>query len=298
MPDKRVISAHLSLLLCNLIWACDYPFYSLVLGHYVSPLAMASASLIVAALLSLVPLFWERSEPIARADIPKICVAALLMGVLRKLCMMYGMSLTSPIDGSIISTITPLLVLLMSVAVGIESLTTRKVVGVTLGMAGALAVIMSGSGIAHARSDIDGNLLILFSAVVSALYMVYFKRIVGRYRVTTLLRWIYCLSAAVMLPFGMHDLAETDLGAMNWHIVAALLFVLIVPTYLPNLLLNRALQYVAPTLTSIYAYLQPVVAIALSVAMGLDRLHADTLLFALVIFVGVAMVSSSYARRT
>lgn len=298
MPDKRVISAHLSLLLCNLIWACDYPFYSLVLGRYVSPLAMASASLIVAALLSLVPLFWERAEPIARGDIPKICVAALLMGVMRKLCMMYGMSLTSPIDGSIISTITPLLVLLMSVAVGVESLTSRKVVGVTLGMAGALAVIMSGSGITHARSDIDGNLLILFSAVVSALYMVYFKRIVGRYRVTTLLRWIYCLSAAVMLPFGMHDLAETDLGAMNWHIVAALLFVLIVPTYLPNLLLNRALQYVAPTLTSIYAYLQPVVAIALSVAMGLDRLHADTLLFALVIFVGVAMVSSSYARRT
>ena len=37
---------HLALLLCNVIWACDYPFYNIVLGHYVKPLAMVSASLV------------------------------------------------------------------------------------------------------------------------------------------------------------------------------------------------------------------------------------------------------------
>ncbi len=44
------IRPHLALLLCNTIWACDYPFYSLVPGKYVTPLAMATASLVAAAM--------------------------------------------------------------------------------------------------------------------------------------------------------------------------------------------------------------------------------------------------------
>lgn len=51
---------HLALLLCNIIWACDYPFYNIVLGHYVKPLAMVSASLVAAALLSWIPALWQR----------------------------------------------------------------------------------------------------------------------------------------------------------------------------------------------------------------------------------------------
>lgn len=77
----------------------------------------------------------------------------------------------------------------------------------------------------------------------------------------------------------------------------ASLFVLFVPTYLPNLLLNYSLRSVAPTASSIYAYIQPVVAVALSVAMRLDKLHPDTLLFAIVIFLGVALVLSSCSQN-
>ena len=118
MAPSKTLAAHLALLLCNIIWACDYPFYSLVLGKYVSPLAMVSASLLVAVLWSLVPLLWEKPEPIEHSDRLKILGAALLIGLARKLCMMYGLAETSPIDGSLISTTTPLMVLLLSVVVG------------------------------------------------------------------------------------------------------------------------------------------------------------------------------------
>ncbi len=296
MTTRKILSAHLALLFCNIVWACDYPFYNLVLGRYISPLAMVSASLVVAAIWSLTPLLWERPERVAPEDRLKILGAAMLIGVARKLCMMYGLSHTSPIDGSIISTTTPLLVLLLSVAVGIEKFTKMKVVGVLLGMSGAVAVVVSSGGEAHEHSSLLGNILIFTSAAVSAAYMVWFKRLVAKYRVTTLLRWIYCSSAIVMLPFGAHDIITTDISVMNRGAVLATLFVLIVPTYIPNLLLNYSLKFVAPTVSSIYAYLQPVVAIALAVAMGLDRLRLDTILFALVLFVGVGLVVGSYGK--
>ena len=290
MVTSKSSSAHIALLFCNIVWACDYPFYNLVLGRYISPLAMVSASLVIAALWSLVPLLWEKPERVAPTDRLKIFGAAMLIGVARKLCMMFGLAQTSPIDGSIISTSTPLIVLFLSVIVGIERVSKMKIVGLLMGMAGAIAIIVSSNIGSHTQSGVEGNLLILVSACVSAAYMVWFKKLVGKYRVTTLLRWIYCSSAIVMLPIGAHDIYTTDFASMSTPIILASLFVLIVPTYLPNLLLNYSLKFVSPTTTSIYSYIQPIVAIILAVAMGLDKPHLDTLFFAVVIFIGVGLV--------
>lgn len=289
-------NAYIALIFCNIVWACDYPFYNLVLGRYISPMATVTASLLIAALFSLIPMLWEPRERVAPSDRLKILGASLLMGVARKLCMMFGLSETSPIDGSIIGTVTPLLVLVLSVIVGVDRLSVMKVLGLMLGMAGTLAIILASGSDLHTHSSVWGNVLILVSSCVSAFYMVLCKRLVGKYRVTTVLRWIYCASAFVILPFGVDDMLTIDFSGMDTKILLASLFVLIVPTYLPNLLLNYSLRSVAPTASSIYAYIQPVVAVGLSVAMKLDKLHPDTLLFAIVIFIGVALVVGAYKK--
>lgn len=286
---------HIALLFCNIVWAMDYPFYNLVLPRYVRPMAMVAASLTVTALLSLVPLLWEKGERIARGDIRKLIGAALLIGVLRKSLIMFGLSMTSPIDGSIIDTIVPLVVLLLSVVLGMDRFTPLRVTGLVLGMAGAVAVVLVGAAPSHQHSHFWGNVLIVLSASATALYMVWFKRLVAKYSVTTILRWVYCIAAVVALPFGLNGIIHTDYSLIARHALFPTLFVLIVPTYVPNLLLNYALKTVPATVSSIYTYLQPVLAIAVSVAMGLDRLHADTLFFALVIFTGVGLVLRSYS---
>lgn len=298
-PAKRYLP-HVALIFCNIIWALDYPFYTFVLPHYVKPLAMVAASLTVTALFSLIPLFWEKTERVERADIRKLIGAALLIGVLRKGFIMFGLSKTSPIDGSIIDTIVPLLVLLLSVLLGIDRFTRLKVIGLALGMAGAVAVVVTGISPAHTHSHLWGNVLIVLSAFASSIYMVWFKRLVSKYRVTTMLRWIYCTAALLTLPIGLRDIIHTDYALIgsDARVLGAVLFVLIAPTYIPNLLLNYALKSVQPVVSSIYTYLQPILAITVSVLMGLDRLHVDTVCFAVVIFIGVGLVLRSYMSRT
>ncbi|MEG1673323.1 MAG: DMT family transporter [Alistipes sp.] len=290
---------HIALLLCNILWAMDYPFYNIVLPRYVQPMAMISASLVVTALFSLVPLLWQKAERVAYADMRKLIGAALLIGVLRKVFIMYGLSMTSPIDGSIIDTVVPLIVLLTSVAIGIDHFTRLKVVGLLLGMGGAVAVVFTGTSAVHGNSHLLGNVLILLCACTTSFYMVWFKQLIAKYRITTVLRWLYCSAAILALPFGLKEIIHTDFAAIisNERALFATLFVLTVPTYLPNLMLNYALKHVQPTVTSIYTYLQPLLAITLSVAMGLDRLHLDTICCAVVIFIGVACVLRSYARQ-
>ena len=285
---------HIALLICNIVWAMDYPFYNIVLPRYVHPMAMVSGSLIATALFSLVPLLWQKAEKVEKADVRKLIGAALLIGVLRKVFIMYGLSMTSPIDGSIIDTIVPLLVLLLSVLLGMDRFTKLKIAGLVLGMAGAVAVVLAGASSSHQHSHLWGNVMILLCACVTSLYMVWFKRLIAKYRITTVLRWLYCVAVAA-LPFGLKEIVHTDYTAIAKHALFPTLFVLTVPTYLPNLMLNYALKSVPATVSSIYTYLQPVLAIAISVGMGLDKLHADTVIFALVIFVGVGLVLRSYS---
>ena len=288
---------HLALLVCNILWAMDYPFYTIVLPRYVHPMAMVSASLIATALLSLVPLLWKKAERVERADMRKLIGAALLIGVLRKVFIMFGLSMTSPIDGSIIDTIVPLFVLLLSVLLGMDRFTKLKVSGLILGMAGAVAVVLAGGASVHSHSHLLGNVLIFLCACTTSIYMVWFKRLIAKYQITTVLRWVYCAAAVMALPFGFGPMIHTDFAAIAHHALLPTLFVLIMPTYIPNLMLNYALKSVQPTVSSIYTYLQPVLAIAISVGMGLDKLHFDTVIFALVIFAGVGLVLKSYTVK-
>ena len=288
------LKPHLALLVCNILWAMDYPFYNIVLPRYLHPMALVSASLVATALFSLVPLLWQKVEKVERADIRKLIGAALLIGVLRKVFIMFGLSMTSPIDGSIIDTIVPLLVLVLSVLLGMDRFTKLKITGLVLGMAGAVAVVLAGASSNHAHSHLWGNVLIFLCACATSVYMVWFKRLIAKYRITTVLRWVYCAAAIMALPFGIGPIIHTDFTAIARHALFPALFVLMVPTYVPNLMLNYALKTVQPTVSSIYTYLQPLLAIAISVAMGLDKLHMDTVIFALVIFVGVGLVLRSY----
>lgn len=297
MENKNVIRAHVALVGCNIVWACDYPFYNLLLGKYIEPLAMVTASLVVAAALSWLPLLWEKWEDIERKDWWLIIFAAVLMGVLRKMLMMFGLSRTSPIDGSIIATLVPIIVLIVSVIGRIDRFTTRKVIGLIIGLAGAAAVVITSHSPSHIHSELWGNVMMICSGVVTALYMVFFKRIVSKYRITTILRAIYTISALLLLPVGFDSVVEIDFKDMTPALWGAAAFVLIVPTYLPNLLLNYSLRYLAPTVSSTYTYIQPVLAVALSVIMGLDRLHGDTVLFAMLLFFGVWLVISSYKKK-
>lgn len=288
---------HILLLICNLIWAMDYPFYHILAPDYLHPMTLLTLSLLVTALLSLTPLIRQWAERVDPHDIPKLAAAALLIGVMRKGFLMFGLSRTSPVDGSIINTLGPLLILVLSVAIGIDRFTKLKVAGLALGLSGAIAVILWGGSASHEHSGLAGNLMILGGVAATAVYTVWFKKLLTKYRATTVLMWVYCIAAAVTLPFGIGPALHTDFSAWDTRAIVAFLFAMCFLTYLPNYLFNRALQGVKPAVTGIYNYLQPIAAIAVSVAMGLDRLHADTIFFALLTFTGIGLVIGSYTRE-
>ncbi len=249
--------------------------------------------LIVAALTSLLSLLFKRDSSaikIERRDIGVIALAALLIAIIRKGFLIFGLSYTSPIDGSIIFTISPVMVLIISVLMGLERFSIKKTLGVLLGLGGAIGVIVTSASKGGADSGVLGNILVFGCAFITAIYVVWFKKLLSKYDPVVILRMMFYIAAIVITPFGLHSVMEVDFAKFTPHAWLAVGYLCIMPTFLPNLLLTTALTKVAPSTASIYNYVQPTVAVLVSVAMGLDHLHPATILFAVVIFMGVGLV--------
>lgn len=294
---SNVVKAHLGLILSYVIWAVNYPLYKVIMPHYISSYAMTMLVVGVAALLAFGSMLFVPIEPVRRQDILKLVAAAALMGIAKKLFLMVGIQHTSPIDASIIATLGPILVLVISVMFLVDRFTPMKVLGMALGLAGALVVILSGNGMQAPSDKLGGDAVVLLAIVASSFSMVWLKELIMRYKPITLLRWIYPVAAVMMLPVGLGPLLRTDFSAMPAHVAWIVAYVAVVPTFGPNYLLIYSLHYVKPTISSVYFYLEPVIATAISVAMHMDTLSWDRALASLAVFAGVLLVVLSYKNR-
>ena len=288
---------YLALVGCNLLWAADYPLYHILLPTYLSPVVLLTAALLSTTLLAIIPAIRGGVGRVERKDIPTLIGAALLLGVIHKGSLMMGLSRTSPVDGSIINTIGPLVVLVLSVIIGQDRLSRTKIVGLLIGLSGAVALILMGSDTTKAISSIEGDLLVVTAVVATALYTVFLKRMLAKYNVATVLLWVYAISTLIVLPWGLREALHTNFGVWSHRAVISFVIIMCLLTYLPNFLYNYALRHIEPFRTSIFSYLQPVAAIALSVAMRLDTINLKTLLCALSVFAGIGIVLWSYRPK-
>lgn len=289
----NVTKSHIGLLTANLLWAFNYPLYHHILPQLATPLTLTTLAVLIAAVMAQLGDPFKYREKIERKDIWKFIIAGLLMSVVRKLFLMSGMALTNPVDGSIIITLGPVLVLVLSAVIGVEKLSRYKIIGVIWGLTGVIVLILSSSSHIGGSEKMLGNLLVFICAASTAAYLVLFKGLINKYHPRTLLRWLYGTAALIILPIGANDIIDTNFTHILMNAPFSLFYIVIIPAYIPNLLLLYSLKYVTPTISSIYNYIQPVVAAAIAILLGTDHLTPVTAISSIIIFIGVLFVAKS-----
>ena len=95
-----------------------------------------------AAILFWVISIFFPSEKIDRKDWLRI-IACAFFGMLLNMCMFFkGLSLSTPINSSVVITISPVLLLVLSAIFLKEKITLLKSIGIGLGLVGALLLIL------------------------------------------------------------------------------------------------------------------------------------------------------------
>jgi drug/metabolite transporter (DMT)-like permease len=243
--------------------------------------------------------FWIKEKIKEKKDYYLLAVSAFFGVATNMLCFFKGLSLTSPINASIIMTVNPVIVLLFSAILLKERVGWIKVLGIALGMTGAILQIIDPFGVSKEVESINwrGDLLILVNAASYAVYLVMVKPLMAKYHAFTVVKWTFTFGLLMVIPFGLGEFLATDWASVDATIFARLLFVVLGTTFLAYLLNAWALRYVNSSVVGVYIYLQPLIATVFAVAWAGYKFNWFMLVYASLIFAGVYLVSFKFKTK-
>jgi drug/metabolite transporter (DMT)-like permease len=287
----QTYKVHASLLLVGLIYGANYSIAKEVMPTYIQPFGFTLLRVGAATLLFWLYHFWKGPEKVdLKKNLPRLLLCAAMGVATNQLFFLKGLNLTSPINAALIMTITPVLVLIASALLLKEHITFKKSLGIGLGLTGAVLLVLQRNPNAE-DGGILGDILILLNAASYGVYLVVVKPLMRSYRAATIIKWIFLFGFFMVLPFGWPEFSQTNWSVIPWPIWLAILYVVVFTTFVAYLLNVWTLRYVNSSVVGIYIYLQPVFATLVAMLLGQDQPTADKLLYSLLIFSGVYLVS-------
>ncbi len=287
----------------NCMWGLMSPISKFImLGGIVSPLIVTDLRIAGAMVLFWIVSFFQKPEHVSSKDLMRLLGAALLGIVFNQGCFIFGVSLSSPGDASIITTSMPLWAMVLAAFILKEPITGKKVLGIAAGAAGALMLIMGSGSVAVSASKggnyaIWGDLLVLTAQFCYALYIVLYKNFVNKYSLVTIMKWMFTYSFICVLPFSARDLMSVQWSSLGGCEIAGLAFIVVGGTFLSYMLVVVGQKNLRPTVAGMYNYVQPIVACIVAVLWGMDSFNWVKACAVVLIFGGVYLVTASRSRK-
>jgi drug/metabolite transporter (DMT)-like permease len=296
VPDSRNMSnrklALLSAFIATIIYGATYTIAKDVMPVYVKPFGFIFLRVSGALILFWIASFFVKKEKIERKDFGYIFLAALFGASLNMLTFFKGLNLTTPISAAVIMVMVPIIVFALSILFLKERMVKHRVVGVIVGLLGAIVLITYGqSSASNAPNIFLGNLFVFMNATLYAFYLIIIKKLIGKYNPLTFVKWIYLFGLIIVIPFGFTEFLEIQWNSMPINILYKIVFVVVCTTFLTYLLNLLALTKLKPTTVSSFIYLQPVIATIFALLLKSDSLNTVKIIATVVIFIGVYLVS-------
>ena len=265
----------------------------------ISPLALFCLRSLGAGLLFWITSLTLPAEKILPADYMKIFAASFTGFFLTQITFLIGISDIPAMDFSIMTSLSPIYTMFIAAMVLKEPITIKKAGGVLLSFLGVLFLIFNSvsSGGGAAETKPIGVLFMFLNGFCFSVYLGVFKPLIMRYSVVTFMKWIFLFSSLLSLPFAGGELAQVNYSALSLKFVAEIFYAIVFATFISYFLIPIGQKQLRPTLVSMYSYMQPIVATAISIYIGMDTLGWKKVLAAATVFAGVVLVNYSRAAK-
>ncbi len=287
---------HIALFAANVIFGFNTPISRSLIPDVVDPLVLTYFRMGGAMVLFWCVSLFTKKEHVPAKDVLMLFFASVFALVLNQMPFISGLAMTSPIDASIVITLLPIVSMFLAALIIKEPITLKKVLGVIVGASGALLLILSHARGANGESNLWGNLIVFVGVVSYSLYLTLFKDLISRYTPVTLMKWMFLFASILCLPVCYSSIAATDFASLEFNAWLRIAYVVCMATFTTYLLIPIGQKVLRPTTISMYNYVQPVVAALVAVALGQDTFGWQNILSALLVFVGVYLVTISKSK--
>ena len=268
-------------------------------SRLISPIALFGLRSLGAGLLFWLISYFLPKEKVDKKDFGKIMMASLLGFFLTQVTFLMAIPDITPMDCSIVSSLSPIYTMFIAAYVLKEPITLRKAGGVAISFFGIIYLIMN--SVTGAGGTIEtswvGILLMIANSLSFSLYLGLFKPVITKYSVITFMKWIFLFATLFSFPWTISELRTFDYSLLTSTYLSELAFLIICSTFITYFLIPLGQKRIRPTLVSMYSYVQPIIAIVISIWVGMDTLSWQKLLAAAMVFGGVVLVNYSRSAK-
>lgn len=290
--DKRTLG-FLAALGAAIIYGLNHTIAKNVMPIYITPFGFILLRVLGAAILFWLVSFFIKPEKIQKKDWPRLIACSFLGMVINMLAFFKGLELSTPVNSSVIITISPIIVFIFSAILLKEKIQFLKTIGIISGFIGAIILVLytSKTGI-NAPNIPLGNVLFILNSFAYGLYLVLVKPLIEKYNIITLLKWLFLLAIFLNLPVTFNEFTSVKwAGLPIKDAVLPMLFVVVGTTFCTYLFNAYALRTLSPSTVSSFIYLQPIVGIVYAVSTKSDTLSLVSVTGMILIFIGIYLVT-------
>ena len=269
-------------------------------SRLISPIALFCLRSLGAGSLFWIISYFLPKEKVEKKDYVKIMMASLLGFFLTQMTFLIAIPDITPMDCSIVSSLSPIYTMFIAAFALKEPITFRKIGGVAISFIGIIYLILNtvtGQG-STVQTSWVGILLMIANSLCFSLYLGLFKPVITKYSVITFMKWIFLFASAFSLPLAAHELVTFDYNLLSGIYLSELAFLIICSTFITYFLIPLGQKRIRPTLVSMYSYVQPIIAIVISIWVGMDTLSWQKVVAAAMVFGGVVLVNYSRSAKS
>lgn len=295
MNKDKNLYGHLFALTANVMWGLMSPIGKSALQAF-SALSVTTFRMVGAATAFWLLSLFCKQEQVNHRDLLRIFFASLFALVFNQGVFIFGLSLTSPIDASIVTTTLPIVTMIVAAVYLKEPITNKKVLGIFVGAMGALILILSSQSGSNGNGSLTGDLLCLLAQISFSIYLTVFKGLTQRYSAVTINKWMFVYASMCYIPFSYHDISAIQWTAVSTMAILQILYVVLGGSFLAYLCIMTAQKLLRPTVVSMYNYMQPIVATIAAILMGVGSFGWQKGVAVALVFLGVYIVTQSKSR--
>ena len=258
------LKGHALAFTANVMWGLMSPIGKSALAEF-SALSVTTFRMVGAAAAFWILSAFCKQEQVGHRDMVKIFFASLFALVFNQGIFIFGLSLTSPIDASIVTTTSPIL-------------------------------ILSSQAVSAGGGSIWGDLLCMIAQLSFSIYLTVFKGLSQRYSAITINKWMFIYASICYIPFSYQDIASIKWDSISTAAIYQVLYVVLCGSFIAYICIMTAQKLMRPTVVSMYNYVQPIVASIAAILMGIGSFGWEKGVAIALVFLGVYFVTQSKSR--
>ena len=298
MAASQKSQAHLALLGTNLFFAINFTAVKFLLNEgYIKSFALNLVRVGVCAILLWALYFFKPvKSSIEKKDYGRLFLCALTGIAINQLLFVKGLSLTYSIHASLLMLVTPILITVLAAFFLKERLGIPKIIGLVLGVVGAVILVVDRTVSSGASNPILGDILIIINAISYTIYFILVKPLMLKYNPIVVMRMLFSMGFFLILPFCFVQFMETDFNAFSNIAWMNITIICVLGTFLAYIFNVYGIKHLGASIAGAYIYIQPVLAAIIAIIFLGESINLQKIFAGLMIAAGVFISNKKWGN--